>query len=195
MELSKLVEISGAITVILGLLGLLWRYFGSPCWKFTKRLKANSKEIVDSLPFLLAIARQWPLLPEDGSLDGIIKDLKRKATVNREWVHFVLNHLHIPAFETNELGSFTWVSEEFSEVTGLFSDHYLGDGWITGVVESDRQRVYEEWKRCVKSGRVFDIKFSLIDREDNITKVKCVGHAMKTNEEHNCGFIAILEKI
>jgi PAS domain-containing protein len=156
MELNNLGEISATIAAVFTALGLLWRYLFSPLWKLTKKLRNNSKEIARALPVLLAIARVWPQPESYGSLVGVIEKLQFTALQNKAWIKVFLEAFRIASYETTETGHCTWVSERWTEITGLSLQDSLGDGWVSGVDDKDRDDVFKEWKSCVLEKRLYD---------------------------------------
>lgn len=193
MPINNLTEIIGLVVAVFGLLGLLARYVFIPLKKFTKKLRSNSREILDSLPVLFAMARQWPLLPEGGSLVEVIKELDERTIFKRFWIQSIVDGLNLPAFETNLNGEVVWVSLEWSKLTGLSPDQTYGEGWFSGIAEKDRDRTRREWRDCVEDRRLFDLKFHLEGRKGNTTPVRCRGHVVKSDEDF-LGFIGVMLK-
>jgi hypothetical protein len=112
MTIESAAELSGLIVAVFGLLGLLYRYLFTPLKKLTGRLQSNSKEIFTSLPVLFAISRQWPLSPEAGSLEEVIKEIQQRLVFHRFWTRSIVDGLNLPAFQTDIEGEITWVSSE-----------------------------------------------------------------------------------
>jgi PAS domain S-box-containing protein len=194
MEIN-LVEIATAATAVSTVLVLLWRYFFSPFAKFTKKLRTNSKKIVDALPLLVAIAEHWPLVPESGSLESIIKRIKSDIHKGQEWNRLILDCSAIIAVEADEEGACLWTSKEWLKSTGLSLKESVGDGWLTGVKEEDRERVAREWSLCIKHNRVFDVHFFISNRNDQDVRVRGVGHVVSDELNKKLGMIAVFSKI
>lgn len=191
MELTNIGEIAGTIAAVFTALGLLWRYLFFPFLKLTKRLKRNFQEMSKALPVLFDISRRWPLLPSGGSLNDKINSLQRDFAHARIWIRALLDLLNTIAYETDSKGHCTWVSERWREVSGLPLEDCLGDGWVNGIAEKDRKRVFEEWKLAAKEKRLFNIRFSMVDRKDVETRVQSKGIAIHLNSEEVIGYIGI----
>ena len=191
MELTNWGETAAAIAAIFTALGLLWRYLLSPLFRLTKRLKNNSQEIFHALPVLFALARHWPLLPSDGSLSGVIDSIESRQAYTKYWIRAILDSLNLAAYEADIYGNCIWVSERWRHLTGLTSEEAYKDGWINGVVERDRDRVSREWDECLEEERLFDLRYSMVDRNDNEHPVRGKGNVVRLNNGKIAGFIGI----
>jgi PAS domain S-box-containing protein len=69
--------------------------------------------------------------------------------------------LNMGVFEADRDGMFQSVNKEWSEMSALSPMESKGNGWIRGVSEGDREKVYAEWKACVEQERDFYMKFRL----------------------------------
>jgi PAS domain-containing protein len=54
-------------------------------------------------------------------------------------------------FLADKSGDYTWVSREWTKMTGLSDTDAVGQGWILGVSESDRFEVNRSWNATVTS--------------------------------------------
>lgn len=191
MESTNIGEIAGTIAAVFTALGLLWRYLLSPLLKLTKRLKRNFQEMSKALPVLLDISRRWPLLPSGGSLNDEIHSLHRDFAHAKIWIRALLDLLNTIAYEADSKGHCTWVSERWREVSGLSLEDCLGEGWVNGIAEKDRKRVFEEWRLALAEERLFNIRFSMVNREDVETRVHSKGIAIRLNDGEIIGCIGI----
>ena len=71
-------------------------------------------------------------------------------------------------FTADDEGSCTWVSREFSQLTGVEHEAARGTGWLAGVADEHRMRVHDEWTMFVGSrGAIeFDSLFSTATGEE-----------------------------
>lgn len=191
MESTNIGEIAGTIAAVFTALGLLGRYLLSPLLKLTKRLKRNFQEMSKALPVLLDISRRWPLLPSGGSLNDEIHSLHRDFAHAKIWIRALLDLLNTIAYEADSKGHCTWVSERWREVSGLSLEDCLGEGWVNGIAEKDRKRVFEEWRLALAEERLFNIRFSMVNREDVETRVHSKGIAIRLNDGEVIGCIGI----
>lgn len=68
-----------------------------------------------------------------------------------------------PMFKSDENGNFIWVNNAFSNITGKSADELKNLGWISSVVEEDREQVSKEWEDCIKDRRSFHAMFSIVN--------------------------------
>lgn len=54
-------------------------------------------------------------------------------------------------FLADKSGDFTWVSRDWTKMTGLSESDAMGQGWILGVAENDRFDVNRAWHATVTS--------------------------------------------
>lgn len=54
-------------------------------------------------------------------------------------------------FLADKSGGYTWVSREWTKMSGLSETDAIGQGWILGVSESDRFEVNRSWNATVTS--------------------------------------------
>lgn len=191
MELSNLGEIAATIAAIFTALGLLWRYLLSPLLKLTKRLKDNSQEIFRALPVLFALAHHWPLQPSYGSLSGVIDAIEVKIAHAKYWIRALLDALNLAAYEADVEGNCVWVSERWRQITGLTSEEASRDGWINGIAETDRERVEKEWNESLLEERLFDLRYSMVNRDGVTFPVRGRGNVVRLDSGKIAGFVGI----
>lgn len=59
-------------------------------------------------------------------------------------------------FETDRLGVFIRVNQQFSRLVGRNQEECTGNNWIHCIHESDRERVLEEWNSAIRFRRNMD---------------------------------------
>ena len=180
LSLEQLGQIIGLLMGLFGLWALLWRYLGYPVAKLLKKLKANSEKIVNSLPILFDLSARWPLQSGQSLYDNLHTiniDIARQRVAYR----LFLDHFGMAAFETDKSGECIWVSEKWRDLTGLTKEEANGTVWMAGVGESDREKVAEEWFRCIEMGRQFNLHYSIVKKDGNVTAVHGIGHTIKVS--------------
>lgn len=95
-------------------------------------------------------------------------------------------------FECDATGHKLWVNRAYCRITGLTQEQSLDYGWMTAVHPADRQRVQDEWARCVKEKRDFFLPcICLIDG-----KHVCKRATVITDKYGNVtGFLGFLREI
>ena len=193
LTLQETGQLIGIITGAIGILILLWRYLVFPAVRLLKKLQINSEKIVNSLPVLFDLSSRWPLQSQrslSNFLDNISIDIARQRVAYR----LLLDHFNMAAFETDENGKCIWVSEQWRKITHLTIEEANGSVWLAGVSENDREKVTEEWFRCVEMQRPFNLHYSLVDKEGKVTPVHGIGHTIK-NEGKFVGYFGLIKPI
>lgn len=84
-------------------------------------------------------------------------------------------------FTADKEGQCTWVSREWSNLTGVTHEDALGGGWLAGVASEDQMRVQDEWTLFVGSRGA--IKFESLFSTAKGTPVR--GHAVPVEGDPN----------
>lgn len=132
---------------------------------------------------LAALRRNWEQTQPNGgaSLRDSINRIEASVAEVRALNRGYLNLTGGGIFTADNEGSCTWVSREFSQLTGVEYEAARGTGWLAGVADEHRMRVHDEWSMFVGSrGAIeFDSLFS------TATGVEVRGRAVPV--ESDCG--------
>ena len=193
------------VTVFLTAAGLFWKQIKvmiCGLFKILYMLLIKPKQIID---FFTSIQRGMLTLQEIGkefknnggsSFKDAIDALRRENIFARYRSLAIINHRKIAYYETNLKGECTFVSKEWSKLTGISLNDALGHGWRNGLAEYDLKRVSEAFTKAVEDKREFEMIYDLVDREGNITKV--IGHAAVAKDRETdtvIGFIGTAEPL
>ncbi len=63
-------------------------------------------------------------------------------------------------------GSYLYVNDRWSELTGLSYDIAFGDGFLKAVHTHDKKRVRTEWHRCIREQSAFQSEYRLYREQD-----------------------------
>jgi len=196
MTIKELGEFSGVIMAVCGLLGLLVRYLFIPLKKFMGRLKSNSKEIFTSLPVLYAISRTWPLLPEVGSLVGVIDSLKDRVSRSEHFSKAVFQDCPYGIFRCDIEGKNTEVNRTYCRWLEVGENELLGHKWRTFLVgDSDHEDYDHEWREAFSQGR--EIEFSIELRTSSFKHKKFNIHAYPIFNHKNevVEYVGLMKKV
>lgn len=69
-------------------------------------------------------------------------------------------------------GRVEWMARALMTWTERTSDDLKGHGWISSIHPDDREDVAEEYARCIRHRRQFDVAFRLINRRGDVTMVR-----------------------
>ncbi|MBM4054108.1 MAG: response regulator [Planctomycetes bacterium] len=87
----------------------------------------------------------------------------------------ITNILPVGIFYADTDGNFSYVNEQWCEISGLTANESLGDGWTKALHPDDKERVLEEWKKVTKNFATFHSEFRLVRPDGSISWVLCVG--------------------
>jgi len=73
---------------------------------------------------------------------------------------------HIGFFEMDNNGYLTWVCKNYRLVTNKTSEELLGASWLSTILPTERDRVYQEWKQLVENGAGGVLTFNGIVEKD-----------------------------
>lgn len=100
------------------------------------------------------------VLPNGGSsISDAVHRLEAQVhlSAERQWV-VLADHEH-GYFEADPDGKYVRVNRRWSDLTELSPEDTLGEGWVLGVVEEDRDRVLTAWTRAIEQKRGFSLSF------------------------------------
>jgi PAS domain-containing protein len=150
---------------------------------FTALFTAVAAIGISTRKILVALRRNWEQTqPNSGnSLRDSINRIEASVAEVRALNRGYLNLTGGGIFTADNEGSCTWVSREFSQLTGVEHEAARGTGWLAGVADEHRMRVHDEWSMFVGSrGAIeFDSLFS------TATGVEVRGRAVPV--EADCG--------
>ena len=81
---------------------------------------------------------------------------------NVETTSAAMEAVPIAIFETDALGSVTFVNDRWCELTGLSATNALGAGWMRVLHPDDLERVIAEWQAAVTQAREVRIEFRIV---------------------------------
>jgi PAS domain S-box-containing protein len=161
-----------AAKVALPVLGAAW---AGVRWVYPKAKQAVSEAqgLVSTMTTVAAdvAAIKKELYPNGGSsmrdtLDATRNDLR---TLRHEvWVARAVqrevmdDQSGIGRFECDPYGQCVWVSQQWTEWTGIPVAEAVGNGWSGGIHSEDRERVFNAWVHAVTDRRPFALSFRYV---------------------------------
>lgn len=160
MSIENLGELGGLLATAITVLGLLVRYVFIPLKKFTKKLQVNSREILDALPVLFALAHRWPLLPEAGSLVSSINKIEKNLYDLEQITKRFFRDYPCGIFICDLNGRNTEVNRTYARWLEVGEEELLGHKWKGFLVGNSKKEGYEEgWQSAFNEGR--ELEFSI----------------------------------
>ncbi|MEY4571732.1 MAG: hypothetical protein RLZ10_943 [Bacteroidota bacterium] len=134
-------------------------------WSAVSDANKFANNIVDLVPDLKKIAKEFK--PNGGSsLKDILCRLENHLAHTDQKIRVVASCIGISAFEADKFGLYTFVSKQWSDVTGFNSDQAQGNGWINVIEESEREELFKEWQSCIEQNREFHASTKLINGQE-----------------------------
>ncbi|MFZ4398788.1 MAG: PAS domain S-box protein [Bacteroidales bacterium] len=127
-------------------------YIGTTLWSF------------EGIPIgLIAVIGQKPLQNQElatsllklvslraaGKLESILAEEKLKKSEDKFRV--LIESTSVAIYLTDLNGKCTYANPKWCELAQLSDSDALGDGWVNGIYEEDREKVFENWQKMVAS--------------------------------------------
>ncbi len=98
-------------------------------------------------------------------------------------------------FRTNQVGDCDYVNQRWCEITGLPFSKAHGKSWINGLLAEDKERVSQEWWRCIAALQPFNMQYRFQQADGSTRWV--VGRAEPELDESGglCGYVGTITDI
>jgi len=188
MTLIEIVTILGGLGSAAGTLYGFYRFIVRPVYLLIKRLK-KSFEILEQL--------QSEFKPNGGtSLRDAINRIETRLLIEQHARRALSMALDAGVFETDSQGLCIWVNQCYSDLSGLSVEEAKNYGWVTGIYESDRERVVTEWDSAVRQKRMFSLEYSMLNsKQHELSKVKCTAFPVFNAKNELIHYTGIVIKI
>ena len=186
--------------------GVVLTALGTAIWFFIRKAAVLAKTIYDwcSKEYeQLQSDRErikciWSEIRPNGG--GTIKDaicsIEVIAKNTQKTLDFIIDSEAEGYFESDSYGNCTKVSMQYLAMTGATSDMVLGNGWLLGVAEDDRHRVYEEWRSAIEQNRDFELDYSMVNRTTHEEfRVHCLARCVNLSNKKLAGYIGRIRKL
>lgn len=192
------------LTVFMGALALFRQQLKAmilgACKLFYKLL-VKPKEIID---FFDSVAEGMKTLEKVGkefknnggsSLRDAIDSIRKNQIIGQQRIYALIDQNNLAYFETDDKGACTFVSKEWSNITGIALDKALGHGWRNGLAEHDLVRVTEGFAKAVADKREFEMTYELSDRDGTKTKVHGHSYVVRAPSGDVLGFLGTITPV
>lgn len=108
-----------------------------------------------------------------GNVYAVASDVTLEQTKNFR-LRAALDFAPFGVFLTDTSGQCVYTNRKWKDLTGLTEEEALGDGWINGIAEENREELLKLWKSFAEAGQKNDkIHFSCnVSYHNKITKYK-----------------------
>ncbi|NVO19854.1 MAG: PAS domain S-box protein [Bacteroidetes bacterium] len=156
---------------------------------------------VDGKPIgLIAVIGQKPLhnnelatsvlkqvsLRAAGKLEATLSEKKLK--VSEERFRVLIESTSVGIYMTDLNGKCTYVNPKWCELAQLSGTEALGDGWVNGIYEEDREKVFENWQKMVASDGNWGFEYRF-GTPDKLSWVFGTAKSYKNDSGQIVGFI------
>ena len=143
----------------------------------------------------------WSLKPVKGSA-GVVQGLvfTLSETTNYRKMELALRnsesrfrafteHAPVGIYATDLEGNFNYVNKTWCKMAGLTPEEALGQGWINGLYQEDRETVCENWYRSVQSDEQWGYEYRFRGEDDQSVWVLGKAWAILDEDDRAIGYI------
>ncbi|AUC21872.1 hypothetical protein BTO15_07050 [Polaribacter sejongensis] len=101
----------------------------------------------------------------------------------------------VAIFNTDKLGAFTYVNEEWTKYSGINLAEACGFGWQKAIYPDDRDRVTKEWQETIVKDTEFKSELRFQDKKGKITWLQAKAVKLVDANNNMYGYIGIASGI
>jgi PAS domain S-box-containing protein len=117
-------------------------------------------------------------------------DQKSKALVESEQRFRILfDDSPTGIYETDADGNCLMVNKRWQEMAGMTQKEALGNNWINGIYEPDRQEIFKLWKKYADTGQSWSQEYRFCTKEGKITWVYGIAKPLFDENNKIIGYI------
>lgn len=116
------------------------------------------------------------------SLKDTIARIESRQIIQEQRQHAYASHLEVPIFETDAVGSCTWVNKAYLEFVNAPIEDVLGNGWINYIAYDDQTKVADSWASAVRDQRAFRLEYTMMTTDGPVT---VMGETFVIRANHN----------
>lgn len=142
-------------------------------------------------------AIQAELKPNGGqSIRDAIDDIRRRTIEADIRSRVVREILPTGMYECTPAGECVWVNEALCDLFGMHPEAMLGHGWLSAVLESDRDAAWQAWKRAIENITPYSDTYTVVNQRTG-TRTRCWTKASRyiDAEGHTVMYYGTVKKI
>lgn len=89
------------------------------------------------------------------------KNIGRSLQQDEEYFRTLGEVSPVAIYRTDIEGNCIYANQRWLDLSGLSLEQTLGAGWVNAIHPADKEKVFDEWHRCVKSNLVFKMEYRL----------------------------------
>lgn len=109
------------------------------------------------------------------------QDITRLKTSETRFQTFV-ELAPVGLWATDPFGSNTYVSPNWSVITGISAERACGHGWSEGLHPDDRETTYRKWKQAALDGNPYQSYFRFVRSDGTLVWVLCQALPVRDND-------------
>jgi PAS domain S-box-containing protein len=107
----------------------------------------------------------------------------------------LITDLPVVIVELDQDGHCTGVSAEWCRITGLTEIDAMGTGWLRAVHPGDRDRIGQEWREAIRTGRDFATEFRYVRPDGSLIWVETRAVARRDPAGRATGFVGVAQDV
>lgn len=187
----------GIIAILIGLgaiLKAIHTYIFKPIMEKIKKKKTRDEKLDAIIDTVAEIKNQF--FKNGGStIKDQLNRMEIRQLFNDQTSKLTVDALGVGLWQSNELGLRTDNSPSLCKILGRSESELRGNNWKSWIHPDDRDRVINEWMRCVASQSEFSVTYKFITRDNNIINLESHASPVIDNiRDRFVGFIGIVTK-
>lgn len=161
-------------------------------WKIW--LKKRYEEGKDLYLKIQLIAEEFR--PNGGStLRDAVNRIEEKVTIQDQKTLAIIKSLPIGTWLSDEKGKCIDLNKTLCKIMQRTESEIKGDNWSNWIHPSEKEDVFEEWKRCVENDMNFDMEYSYVLPSGKIQKVHGIAYRLPDKNNKLVGFLGTLSAL
>jgi PAS domain S-box-containing protein len=180
--------IMGSLIAGATVLGASWKYALKPLvnsWRDGRNFKAEARSAFAELRTNGGSSLKDAVLRIDASSQK--QEARWLAIVDRD---------SQPTYECAPTGECTQANKAICELFGLSREEMMGNGWLEGVIPSDREKAFDAWNAAVSKNLPYECEYtSRNHRTGETIKVRTTAEPMFDRDERIIGYHGVLDPV
>lgn len=103
------------------------------------------------------------------SLKDLILKTYNLSLRSKDRLYLLMDSNSTPMFECDETGKCTWANTALCELFGMDRSDMLDNGWLKGIHDDDRDRVFTTWMNSVSKGIPYSCDYRIYNKQTKQT--------------------------
>lgn len=136
------------------------------------------------------------LQPNGGtSLRDAISRIEIRQMLTEQRYRAILAASEQAYFECDVNGECVWANRQFLRLVGRLFDEVRGNGWVSHVVEDEREETFAAWKQAVEQHRDYTGRFHVMSADGEVRRVFAQSICMFNSANEAIGYVGTVARI